>query len=462
MVTGSNETFTLKVYALITPNGSNQASNSADLFSGLAAGFEVASSSLKGDVLPAFNEPFVGSTSSFGTSFTSIYGALGLGGSATDATNSGASPWYIAVPSTAPASGANHGANWAYLTSTGGTSTTASPSNLGVEYLLGTLQVTFTGYSLPTVTTSASMFAIPDYGTVMSKKYQWTQDGTSEVAQGSNALVGSGANSTSILYSNAGAGISPMTFVLAGSLVWTGSQSGAWDSTTMNWNYSGIAGTFTNGDAVTFDDTACTASVVLNSNVAPGSVFFNNNTLPYTLSGIGGISGTCSLTKAGTGTLMLGCSNAYSGGTIINAGLLQAGNNSALGASAGPLAVNGGTLDVHGYSLNVGPLTGTGTIDNLSGSGALTAGNGNASSTFAGTMQNTVGQLSLTKTGTGTLTLTAQNSVGGSFIVDGGTLQVPSGSLLTSGNLTVGNTGNGAFSQTGGTAVLASSPLYRQ
>ena len=39
------------------------------------------------------------------------------------------------------------------------------------------------------------------------------------------------------------------------------------------------------------------------------------------------------------------------------------------------------------------PLSGAGTIDNLSGSGTstLTVGNGNANSTFSGTIQNTAG-----------------------------------------------------------------------
>ena len=128
------------------------------------------------------------------------------------------------------------------------------------------------------------------------------------------------------------------------------------------------------------------------------------------------------LNKSGTGTLVLAGSSTYSGGTTINGGILQAGNSSALGASTAALTVNVGTLDLHGYGLNVGPLNGAGTIDNLSGSGSLTVGNGGASSTFAGTIQNTVGVLSLVKTGSGTLFLTGPNSYAGSTTVAGGTL----------------------------------------
>ncbi len=258
------------------------------------------------------------------------------------------------------------------------------------------------------------------------------------------------------------------------SLVWTGQQSGVWDTAALNWSNSGTAGTFSNGDAVTFDDTAGTAAVTLNTNVQPQSVFLNNNLLNYAFAGSGGISGSGSLTKSGSGALVVSLSNAYSGGTVINAGVFQAGNNSALGASTAALAVNGGTLDVHGYNLNVGPLTGTGTIDNLSGIGALTVGNGNASSTFSGTVQNTAGQLSLTKTGTGTLTLSGNVTLAGAATVSGGALDQSGGylqaprlvidggayNLSGTGQVTaaiqyVGYSGSGAFNQTGGTNMIA-------
>ena len=53
----------------------------------------------------------------------------------------------------------------------------------------------------------------------------------------------------------------------------------------------------------------------------------------------GNLTGTGGLTKAGPNTLTLSASNVFSGGTIINAGVLQAGNNFALGAGTAALAV---------------------------------------------------------------------------------------------------------------------------
>ena len=48
----------------------------------------------------------------------------------------------------------------------------------------------------------------------------------------------------------------------------------------------------------------------------------------------------------------------YSGGTTLQAGILQSGSNAALGTGA--LTVNGGVLDLNGYSISVGSLSGNG------------------------------------------------------------------------------------------------------
>ncbi|MGO9110647.1 MAG: autotransporter-associated beta strand repeat-containing protein [Thermoguttaceae bacterium] len=157
--------------------------------------------------------------------------------------------------------------------------------------------------------------------------------------------------------------------------------------------------------------------------------------------------GQLAVTKSGTGTLVLTAGNNYSGGTTIAGGVLQVGNSAALGSASGSLTVSGGTLDMHGYDLNVGVLSGSGIVDNLSGSGSLTAGNGGATSTFSGTIRNTVGQLSFSKVGSGALTWTGQALVGGNIAVDGGSIQMPGGSLLINGDFTTSS----AFVQTGGT-----------
>ena len=69
----------------------------------------------------------------------------------------------------------------------------------------------------------------------------------------------------------------------------------------------------------------------------------------------GAISGAGGLGKIGSGVLTLTGASNYSGGTAINAGILQLGNSAALGAGA--VALSSGTLDLAGNSILVGGLS---------------------------------------------------------------------------------------------------------
>ena len=237
----------------------------------------------------------------------------------------------------------------------------------------------------------------------------------SGVLSGSGGLTKTGTGALSLLSSNSYTGT---TLVAGGTLLLanTGAISGS------TFDTSG-AGTLSFGvlTSATFAGLQGSGSLAL-SNAAPAAVSLTvggNNVNTILTGGLGGLG---SLTKIGSGTLTLAAANSFSGGTIINAGVVQAGNNSALGAVSASLVVNGVGFDVHGYSVNVGLLSGTGTIDDLAGSGSLTVGNGNASSTFAGTIQDSIGTLNLVKTGSGTLTIPASNSFTGTTLVSGGTL----------------------------------------
>ncbi len=158
-------------------------------------------------------------------------------------------------------------------------------------------------------------------------------------------------------------------------------------------------------------------------NITNGGSFIYNSSAAQTLSGV--IAGAGSFTDSGTGTLIFSGANTYAGGTTISAGILEADNNSALGS--GLLTLGGGTL-----SNNVG---GTFSIPvNLSANSTV----GVATSqtlTLSGAITNTGG---LSKSGAGTLSLTAANSYTGATTVNGGTLALSgSGALATNTAITI-------------------------
>jgi len=165
-----------------------------------------------------------------------------------------------------------------------------------------------------------------------------------------------------------------------------------------------------------------TAPITLLGNLA----VTQGSTGTFTLGGV--ISGAFSLSKAGTGTLLLSAANLYSAGTTVTAGTLQAGvvNAFPLGQS---LTVTAGTADLNNFSQ---------TVSNLSGAGAITLGTATLSvdsGAYTGIMS---GAGSLVKATAGVLTLTGANTFTGGTTVNAGTLQTNAANTLpATGNLTI-------------------------
>ncbi len=210
--------------------------------------------------------------------------------------------------------------------------------------------------------------------------------------------------------------------VIANTPIWTGSNGSAWDiETTQNWKSAGLATTYfqtaTSGtDSVIFDDTASNTNVDLAMNVAPLGVLVDNSTKSYLISGTGGfgIGGSTSLVKQGSNTLTLTGSNSYTGGTTIKAGTIAINNANSLGDSSGAVTINNGAKLEALNAITTSRsflLTGTGTIQTDSDTYEVDGVVGNGLSTG-----------SLTKTGNGTLRLTAANTFTGDININGGTL----------------------------------------
>jgi autotransporter-associated beta strand protein len=181
------------------------------------------------------------------------------------------------------------------------------------------------------------------------------------------------------------------------------------------------------------------------------------------------------LTKNGLGRLTLNSADGYTGGTTITSGTLQLGNAAALNNNSNFLAVNGGTLDLHGNTVSVGPLTGGGTIMNNGAIGPVTLNvypGASVTSTFGGSILQTGSTISLyvangTEVFTGNSTL--QNLYGqtGTVVIAGGADTVLSGIgglggsfIVNGGSISatiIGASSAGSFTITSGTA---SASLY--
>ncbi|WP_051356343.1 autotransporter outer membrane beta-barrel domain-containing protein [Azorhizobium doebereinerae] len=131
-------------------------------------------------------------------------------------------------------------------------------------------------------------------------------------------------------------------------------------------------------------------------------VFDRSDALTYG----GVVSGTGSLTQAGTGTLILTGANTYTGGTTISAGTLQIGDGGTTGAIVGNITDNASLVFNRSDAVTY--------ADVISGTGALT------------------------QAGTGTLTLTGANSYTGGTVISAGTLQIGNGGTTGAivGNIT--------------------------
>ena len=234
----------------------------------------------------------------------------------------------------------------------------------------------------------------------------------------------------------------------------------------------------TGAGSIVFDNALTSASV---GGLQGGTAYTANSAMSITVgnnvrdaSYSAAITGTGSLTKVGSSAQQLTAVNTYSGGTNINAGILQFGPTNSMPAT-GAVAVNsGGTLSVHvsGAGEWTNGTSGVGTLGGLiSGDGGQTASqvtwnSGSAlgintdlgeSVTYAGSIGSFNGvsdatkSVGLIKRGQGGLTLTGTNTFRGQFQVanDGGVVRLSSaltgaGQSMAIPTVNLGNAGGDA------------------
>jgi fibronectin-binding autotransporter adhesin len=164
---------------------------------------------------------------------------------------------------------------------------------------------------------------------------------------------------------------------------------------------------------------------VINSGAGTAALNLGNGGATATYSGViadnNGSGGQVAIVMNGSGLQNLSGANTYSGGTTVNGGTLQAGSPAAFGT--GVLTANAGTIDLAGYNVTVGNLSGTaGTITNNGFNPATLAVNQSMTTTFGGTLADGSFPLGFTMSGSGSLTLNGPATYSGTTSVNGGTL----------------------------------------
>ena len=185
------------------------------------------------------------------------------------------------------------------------------------------------------------------------------------------------------------------------------------------------------------------------------------------VSGTGGqvltgvVSGSGTLTKAGSGAVTLaGANGGFAGPVAVTAGRLVLGSNTALGGiDLGTTVAASSVLDLSGRSIGAEPLTLTG--NGISTSGALINSDTATAASWAGpvtlgsattgvggagniTISGSVSGNGLAKYGEGTVTLAGANTYTGTLDILTGTVRVADQSALPAGNLAWSNSASSA------------------
>jgi autotransporter-associated beta strand protein len=303
----------------------------------------------------------------------------------------------------------------------GGTLKISADNNLGAVPGGATAgQLTFGGGTLATTTS----FALSS-----NRGIAFNSTGTIDVASG-----------TTLTYGGIAAGAGGLTKTSAGTLTISGANTyGGATTISLGTLKLGANNSVPSGSALTatgtfdlagFADTIGSLAgggTVTNSSATASTLTAGGDNTSTTFSGvIQNGSGTVAITKSGTGTMTLSGTNTYSGVTTINAGTLQIANGGNLGAvpgspTPGLLTFGGGTLATttsFALSSNRGiAFNSTGTIDVAPGTtvsyGGIATGAGG-----------------LTKTNTGTLSLSGTSTYTGATTINAGTLQIANGGNL--------------------------------
>jgi len=365
----------------------------------------------------------------------------------------------------------------ASVLSTNGTRTLPNAVSMTVNgtsgIITGTTALTFNGLVANNAVNPTTLTVNDTAGVTLAGGLNLTKasDGSARIV----TINGTGPVTISGTVANGGSGNSGLTYAGSSSLTLTGSNSFTGATTVTGGTLqvgNGISGSLAVSSSVTVN-TGGTLAVDLASSGTFGSYITTtgaNGSAAVSVLGSGtntfgsNIIGPGAFNQSGSGLTIFGTSSnfTYAGLTNITNGALQL--NTSLTNSTVSVGVNNGLV----FGLNnptIGGLTGSGNVALVNGTNAvtLTTGADNASTVYSGVLSGQGG--ALTKTGTGTMTLSASNTYTGATTVSNGTLSLQAAGAVSAGTFTLSGgtftqtldnaiSGTAAFTQGGATSYL--------
>ena len=300
------------------------------------------------------------------------------------------------------------------------------------------------GNMLVTGTTSTGKVLLAGNQDALTMTFYVTNNFTVDATGNLDVGAGAGTSARSIVHFS-GTGAQSLTLAVA--LITANREEWHVDSGASLTLASGL--TATTGSAITNNGTLDLGTQVISGS---GGVFTHNSGATLKTAHASGLNGNLTLT--GTKTMSTAANYTYNGVAAQVTGALEPAtvNNMTVDNAAGvtlsqsvtvsgTLAMTSGFLVDNSPTLSANVLSGTGTITNGTVTArTVTVGAGGGSSSFGGAIR---GNLALTKSGAGTLTLTAANDFTTNTAISTGTLAL-SGSATISGTPVIDVSG-GAF-----------------
>jgi len=253
-------------------------------------------------------------------------------------------------------------------------------------------------------------------------------------------LSGNNSHSGGTTLDSGTLGLASNTALGAGPLTINGGEIRAEGSARIVANSLLLNGSFTLGRSTRFDGAAVLGNDITITSANPdaggagssdfyGAISGNNRSLTFQ-DGVNPI-----------GAIILAGDNTYNGGTFIKSGTVAINASERL-ANTGALSVQGGTFSLGAFNETVGAFSMTDGA--VTGTGTLTA---TSSTVSAGSISAVLAGGALSKTGSGTVVLTANNTYSGGTSILGGVLQVGNGG-------TTGSINGGVALSNGGTLTF--------